>query len=137
MYQISAEPAKVAQVDNTLIKVNGTTVDWRRFDSGANVVCVLASGDVQVGGIDSSPLAMAASQRVPIEVSLLISKLGNSGALVAKKSITKPKDLIGKRITAPLIPITHYSLLPAPRHWGIEPGQVQITDLQLLVITAT
>lgn len=69
---------------------------------------------------------MAASQQVPIEVFLLASKLGNSEALVVKKSITKPEDLIGKRIAVPFISTTHYSLLSALKHWGIKPGQVQI-----------
>jgi ABC-type taurine transport system, periplasmic component len=47
---------------------------------------------------------------VPIEVFLLASKLGNSEALVVKKSISKPADLIGKRIAVPFISTTHYSL---------------------------
>ena len=35
-YQTSAEPAKVAQADNTFAKESGATVDWRKFDSGAS-----------------------------------------------------------------------------------------------------
>ena len=97
-YQTSAEPAKVAQADNTFAKASGANVDWRKFDSGASVVRALASGDVQIGNIGSSPLAVAASQQVPIEVFLLASQLGNSEALVVKKNITKPEDLIGKKI---------------------------------------
>ena len=94
-YQTSAEPAKVAQADNTFAKESGATVDWRKFDSGASIVRALASGDVQIGNLGSSPLAVAASQQVPIEVFLLASKLGNSEALVVK-SLGKPEDLIGK-----------------------------------------
>ena len=52
-YQTSAEPAKVAQADNTFAKTSGATVDWRKFDSGASVVRALASGDVQIGNIGS------------------------------------------------------------------------------------
>lgn len=85
-YQTSAEPAKVAQADNTFARASGATVDWRKFDSGASVVRALASGDVQIGNIGSSPLAVAASQQVPIEVFLLASQLGNSEALVVKKT---------------------------------------------------
>ena len=129
-YQTSAEPAKVAQADNTFAKASGATVDWRKFDSGASIVRALASGDVQIGNLGSSPLAVAATQQVPIEVFLLASKLGNSEALVVKKSITKPQDLIGKRIAVPFISTTHYSLLSALKHWGIKPGQVQILNLQ-------
>ncbi|NIY48204.1 taurine ABC transporter substrate-binding protein [Cedecea colo] len=135
-YQTSAEPAKVAQADNTFAKDSGAKVAWRKFDSGASVVRALASGDVQIGNIGSSSLAVAASQKVPIEVFLLASKLGNSEALVVKKGITDPKDLIGKRIAVPFISTTHYSLLAALKHWGIKPGQVQILNLQPPAIIA-
>lgn len=66
-YQTSAEPAKVAQADNTFAKESGATVAWRKFDSGAGVLRALASGDVQIGNIGSSPLAVAATQQLPIE----------------------------------------------------------------------
>ncbi|HEY3589484.1 MAG TPA: taurine ABC transporter substrate-binding protein [Buttiauxella sp.] len=135
-YQTSAEPAKVAQADNTFAKDSGAKVEWRKFDSGASVVRALASGDVQIGNIGSSPLAVAASQNVPIEVFLLASQLGNSEALVVKKGITHPKDLIGKRIAVPFISTTHYSLLAALKHWGIKPGQVEILNLQPPAIIA-
>ena len=135
-YQTSAEPAKVAQADKTFEKLSGAKPDWRKFDSGASIVRALASGDVQIGNLGSSPLAVAASQQVPIEVFLLASQLGNSEALVVKKTITKPEDLIGKRIAVPFISTTHYSLLAALKHWGIKPGQVQILNLQPPAIIA-
>lgn len=135
-YQTSAEPAKVAQADDTFAKESGASVDWRKFDSGSSVVRALASGYVQIGNIGSSPLAVAASQQVPIEVFLLASQLGSSEALVVKKSISKPDDLIGKRIAVPFISTTHYSLLAALKHWGIKPGQVQIVNLQPPAIIA-
>lgn len=135
-YQTSAEPAKVAQADNTFAAESGATVDWRKFDSGASVLRALASGDVQIGNIGSSPLAVAATQQLPVEAFLLASQLGNSEALVVKKSISDPKDLIGKRIAVPFISTTHYSLLAALKHWGIKPTQVQLVNLQPPAIIA-
>lgn len=135
-YQTSAEPAKVAQADSTFENASGATVDWRKFDSGASIVRALASGDVQIGNLGSSPLAVAASQQVPVEVFLLASKLGSSEALVVKKNIHTPTDLIGKRIAVPFISTTHYSLLAALKHWGIKPDQVQIINLQPPAIMA-
>lgn len=136
-YQTSAEPAKVAQADSTFENASGATVDWRKFDSGASIVRALASGDVQIGNLGSSPLAVAASQQVPVEVFLLASKLGSSEALVVKKNIHTPTDLIGKRIAVPFISTTHYSLLAALKHWGIKPDQVQIINLQPPAIIAS
>ena len=135
-YQTSAEPAKVAQADNTFAKESGAKVDWRKFDSGSSVIRALASGDVQIGNIGSSPLAVAASQGLPVEVFLLASQLGNSEALVVKKGISSPQDLIGKRIAVPFISTTHYSLLAALKHWGIKPDQLQIVNLQPPAIIA-
>ncbi|GLR07845.1 taurine ABC transporter substrate-binding protein [Mixta theicola] len=135
-WQTSAEPAKVAQADNTFAQQSGAQVNWRKFDSGSSVVRALASGDVQIGNIGSSPLAVAASQKLPIEVFLLASQLGSSEALVVNKKITSPQDLIGKRIAVPFISTTHYSLLAALKHWGIKPGQLQIINLQPPAIIA-
>ncbi|PIJ51220.1 taurine ABC transporter substrate-binding protein [Erwinia sp. OLTSP20] len=135
-WQTSAEPAKVAQADNTFEKLSGAHVDWRKFDSGASIVRALASGDVQIGNLGSSPLAVAATQNLPIEVFLLASRLGDSEALVVKKEIRTPQDLIGKRIAVPFISTTHYSLLAALKHWGIKPEQLQIINLQPPAIIA-
>ena len=135
-YQTSAEPAKVAQADGSFAKESGASVDWRKFDSGAGVLRALASGDVQIGNIGSSPLAVAAAQKLPIEAFLLASQLGNSEALVVKKNIITPNDLIGKRIAVPFISTTHYSLLAALKHWGIKPSQVQLVNLQPPAIIA-
>ncbi|GJA06741.1 taurine ABC transporter substrate-binding protein [Aeromonas caviae] len=135
-YQTSAEPAKVAQADNSFARESGATVDWRKFDSGASVVRALASGDVQIGNIGSSPLAVAASQNLPIEVFLLASKLGESEALVVKQGLAKPEDLAGKRIVVPYTSTTHYSLLAALKHWNVDPATLQIVNLQPPAIIA-
>ncbi|STM78547.1 taurine transporter substrate binding subunit [Escherichia coli] len=55
---------------------------------------------------------------------------------MVKKTISKPEDLIGKRIAVPFISTTHYSLLAALKHWGIKPGQVEIVNLQPPAIIA-
>ncbi|WP_279026197.1 taurine ABC transporter substrate-binding protein [Gibbsiella quercinecans] len=135
-YQTSAEPAKVAQAENSFAKASGASVDWRKFDSGSSVLRAMASGDVQIGNIGSSPLAVAASQKLPIEVFLIASQLGSSEALVVKPEIKTPQDLIGKRIAVPFISTTHYSLLASLKHWGIKPEQVQILNLQPPAIVA-
>ncbi|PJG58724.1 taurine ABC transporter substrate-binding protein [Aeromonas cavernicola] len=135
-YQTSAEPAKVAQADNTFARTSGAKVQWLKFDSGASVVRALASGDVQIGNIGSSPLAVAANQQVPIEVFLLAAKLGNSEALVVKPGIDSPAALRGKRIAVPFTSTTHYSLLAALKHWRVAPASVEIVNLQPPAITA-
>lgn len=135
-YQTAAEPAKLAQAENDVAGTSGATVNWRKFDSGSAVLRALASGDVQIGNIGSSPLAVAASQKLPVEAFLIASQLGQSEALVVKKEIRSPQDLIGKRIAVPFISTTHYSLLSALKHWGIKPDQLTIINLQPPAIAA-
>ena len=35
--------------------------------------------------------------------------------------IEKPEDLVGKTVAVPFVSTTHYSLLAALKHWGIDP----------------
>lgn len=79
---------------------------------------------------------MAASQNVPIEVFLLASQLGSSEALVVKQDLPSPAALAGKRIAVPFTSTTHYSLLAALRHWGVDPASLQIVNLQPPAIIA-
>src|SRR5690606_4773580 len=65
-YQTGIDPTKVAQADGAYEQAIGQKIDWRRFNSGAEVVTAIASGDVQIGNLGSSPLAAAASRNLPI-----------------------------------------------------------------------
>lgn len=104
------------------------TIDWRKFDSGSGVLRALASGDVQIGNIGSSrPLAVAASQKLPIEVFFIAAQLGSAEALVVTNSINSAQGLIGKRIVVPFISTAYYSLLASLKHWDIKPEQVKFS----------
>ena len=81
-YQTSAEPAKVAQADNTFAKESGAKVDWRKFDSGASVVRALASGDVQIGVIGSSPLTAAVSRGVDLQLFWIIDDINEADVVL-------------------------------------------------------
>ena len=94
-YQTSAEPAKVAQADNTFAKASGANVDWRKFDSGAAIVRALASGDVQIGNLGSSPLAVAATQQLPIEA--FLGARGPAPGVVAPASRCRLKSSCWRR----------------------------------------
>jgi taurine transport system substrate-binding protein len=130
-YQYGADPAKLAQASAAYEKATGWTINWRRFDTGADVVAALASGDIQIGDVGSSPFAAAVSRGVPIEAVVLNALTGGSEALVVRNGahIDKPQDLIGKTIATPFVSTAHYSLLAALKHWGIRPDQVHIVNL--------
>lgn len=131
-YQTVVEPSKVAQADGLYEKALGATIDWRKFDSGADVIAAIASGAVDIGYVGSSPLAAAASQKLPIETIFVVGLIGESEALVARNgsNVTKVADLAGKKVAVPFVSTTHYSLLAALKHEGVDPKGVEILNLR-------
>lgn len=130
-YQTTVDPAKVAQADGAYEKASHAKIDWRKFDSGAEVITAVASGDVQIGYVGSSPLAAAATRQLPIQTFLIATQIGDAEALVARNGagIAKPEDLVGKKIAVPFVSTGHYSLLAALKHWKIDPSKVTILNL--------
>lgn len=137
-YQTVVEPAKVAQADGLYEKATGKAIDWRKFDSGAEVITAVASGDIQIGYVGSSPLAAAASRELPVETFFIAAEIGTAEALVVRNGagVGKPADLVGKKVAVPFVSTTHYSLLAALKHWGIDAKKVEIINLRPPEITA-
>ena len=131
-YQTGVDPSKIAQASQAYEKNTHQKIIWKKFDTGSDVINALASGDVDIGNIGSSPFAAASSKNLPIEAFLIASKLGSSEALVVhnNESIKTPQDLVGKKIAVPFVSTTHYSLLSALKKWGISEQQVQIVNLR-------
>ncbi|UIJ77216.1 taurine ABC transporter substrate-binding protein [Acinetobacter sp. SH20PTE14] len=137
-YQTGVDPSKVAQANGDYEKDSQQKIEWKKFDTGADVVNALASGDVSIGNIGTSPLAAAASRDLPIEVFFVAAKLGASEALVVsnKSGIQKPEDLKGKTIAVPFVSTAHYSLLSALKHWNLSESDVKIINLRPPEISA-
>ena len=131
-YQTGIDPSKVPQADGLYEQAIGEKIDWRRFNSGPEVVTAIASGDVQIGNLGSSPLAAAASRNLPIVAFIVSAQINSSEALVVRNGshIDAPKDLIGKTIATPFVSTSHYSLLGALKHWGLDTKQVKVVNLQ-------
>ncbi|WP_263261425.1 taurine ABC transporter substrate-binding protein [Pseudomonas sp. RIT-PI-S] len=137
-YQTGIDPSKVPQADGTYEKSIGEKIDWLRFNSGSEVVTALASGGVQIGNLGSSPLAAAASRKLPIVAFIVSAQINSSEQLVVRNGsgITKPEDLVGKTIATPFVSTSHYSLLGALKHWGLDATKVKVVNLQPLEIAA-
>lgn len=137
-YQTTVDPAKVAQADGAYEKATGSKISWRKFDNGADVITAIASGDVQIGYLGSSPLTAAATRKVPVETFLIATQIGAAEALVARNGsgINSPQDLIGKKIAVPFVSTGHYSLLAALKYWKIDPAKVTILNLAPPAIAA-
>ncbi|WP_338107373.1 taurine ABC transporter substrate-binding protein [Pseudomonas nitroreducens] len=102
------------------------------------VVAAIASGDVQLGNLGSSPLAAATSRGLPIVAFIVSAQINAAEALVVRNGskIEKPEDLVGKTIATPFVSTSHYSLLGALKHWNIDPGKVKIVNLNPTEIAA-
>ncbi|WP_018150105.1 taurine ABC transporter substrate-binding protein [Leeia oryzae] len=130
-YQYGADPAKLAQIEGRYEKATGWKINWKRFDSGADIVTAIASGDVQIGNIGSSPLAASTSRGLPIKAFVVNALTGGSEALVVRNGagISKPQDFAGKTIATPFVSTAHYSLLSALKHWKVDPTKTKIVNL--------
>ncbi|WP_317203892.1 taurine ABC transporter substrate-binding protein [Janthinobacterium sp.] len=137
-FQTVVEPSKVAQADGEYEKASGWKINWKKFSSGGDVITAVASGDIQIGYVGSSPLAAAATRGLPIETILVAAEIGGAEALVVRNGsgILKPQDLAGKKIAVPFVSTTHYSLLAALKHWQIDPKSVRILNLRPTEIAA-
>ena len=137
-YQTTVDPAKVAQANGAYEKATGSKISWRKFDNGADVITAIASGDVQIGYLGSSPLTAAATRKLPVETFLIATQIGAAEALIARNGsgINGPQDLIGKKIAVPFVSTGHYSLLAALKHWNIDPAKVTILNLAPPAIAA-
>lgn len=137
-YQTGIEPAKAALADGLYEKATGAKINWRKFDNGAELVRALASGDVDVANLGSSVAAAGASRKLPLQTFLVAAQLGTSEALVVRNGagISKPSDLVGKTIAVPFVSTSHYSLLSAFRHWGVDATKVKVINLRISEIAA-
>lgn len=137
-YITGIDPIKLPIAEGTFDKALGQKVDWRQFEAGPAVLAAMASGDVQIGNLGSSPLAAAASRKMPLVAFIVASQIQSSEALVVRNGsgINSPQDLIGKKIAVPFVSTSHYSLLGALKHWGLDSRQVTVVNLTPAQITA-
>ncbi|WP_164674278.1 ABC transporter substrate-binding protein, partial [Pseudomonas viridiflava] len=100
----------------------------RRFNNGPEIVTTIASVELQIRKLGSSTLAAAASRNLPIVAFIVSAQINTSEALVVRNGshIDAPKDLIGKTIATPFVSTSHYSLLGALKHWGLDTRQVKV-----------
>ncbi len=127
----SPTPMQVARAEGAFDAATGWTIEWRQFGSGTEVIAAMASGDVQVAELGSSPLSIGTSQGLEIQLFMIAQGLGTAESLIAKadSGVTKVEDLKGKRIAVPVGSTAHYSLMGALTHAGIAETDVTIMNL--------
>ncbi|QCN99969.1 taurine ABC transporter substrate-binding protein (plasmid) [Azospirillum argentinense] len=127
-YQTDALPSSVAIANGDFAKATGAEIDFRKFNSGADIFAAIAAGDVQVGYVGSSPFAAAVSRGLDVKAFYLASSSGTDEALVVRNGsgIETPADLKGKKLAAAPVSTDHYQLLAVLKQEKLSERDAQV-----------
>lgn len=125
-------PFRVSQAAGAVEKATGYKVNWKMFGGGGDVIKAMASGEIPIGEVGSSPIASAAAQGLDLQVVWILDDINNAEQLVvsSKSGITDMADLKGKKIATPFVSTAHYQLIYAMGKKGLKPTDVQILNLR-------
>lgn len=131
-------PVQMAAHDGKLAAATGWNIDWRKFASGTDVISAMASGDVLLAELGSSPFAIGATQGVDFEAFMLDYVIGEAESLIVRNGtdINSLADLKGKRVATPIGSTAHFSLMGALKHAGIADKDLTIMGMPPDQITA-
>jgi taurine transport system substrate-binding protein len=131
-------PYEAASADGRFQKATGWNIEWRKFNSGAEVNAAMASGAIVISELGSVPLAAGASQGVDYELFLIGKAIGASESLIVRNGagIDKPADLKGKKIAVPVGSTAHFSLMGALKMWNLGDKDVQVIGMSPPEISA-
>jgi taurine transport system substrate-binding protein len=125
-------PLRLVMESGEVEKATGYKINWRMFGGGGDVIRAMASGDVQMGEVGSSPLTAAASQGQDIKLFWISADIADAEALVARNgsNINSLADLKGKRVGVPFVSTAHYQLMAALKTAGVDTRQVNVSNMR-------
>jgi taurine transport system substrate-binding protein len=131
-HQDMVVPFRVLIDTGELEKATGYKISWKKFTGGGDVIRAMASGDVQIGEVGSSPAATAASQGLDVQVFWILDDIANAEQLVARNgsNVNSIADLKGKKIGVPFVSTTHYQLLFALKDAGVDPKSATVLNMR-------
>lgn len=113
-------------------KEMGVNVNFREFDTGAQMTAVMASGDVQVSySLGLIPFSSAVTQGVPLKAVGIADSYSEVENLVIRNGtdINSPRDLKGKIVGVPYGTTSHYKLMGILEKSGIKQTQLKLIDM--------
>ena len=125
-------PSQAAVASGEFEKATGWKIEWRKFGSGAEVIAAMASGDIKISELGSSPLAIGATQGIDYQLFAISDIIGAAESLIARdgSGITKVEDLKGKKVGVPLGSTAHYSLMGAMKNAGLAATDVEVLGMK-------
>ncbi|MDR1678146.1 MAG: ABC transporter substrate-binding protein [Deltaproteobacteria bacterium] len=108
-----------------------TKIEYIKFDVGRDVNAAFAGGSLDIGIIGTPPGTAGLVNNLPYKIFYLHDIIGESEALVVKKSsnVNTILDLKGKVIASPFGSTSHFSLLSALKQNNINPNDLKILDI--------
>ena len=125
-------PLRLVMESGEVGKATGYKINWRMFSGGGDVIRAMASGDVQMGEVGSSPLTAAASQGQDIKAFWVSADIADAEALVVRNGsgVNSLKDLKGKRVGVPFVSTAHYQLMAALKHDGVAGKELNVMNMR-------
>ena len=125
-------PLRLVMESGEVEKATGYKINWRMFSGGGDVIRAMASGDVQMGEVGSSPLTAAASQGQDIKAFWVSADIADAEALVVRNGsgVNSLKDLKGKRVGVPFVSTAHYQLMAALKHDGVAGKELNVMNMR-------
>jgi taurine transport system substrate-binding protein len=130
-HQDMVDPFRVIQAAGVVEKATGYQINWKMFGGGGDVIKAMASGQVPIGEVGSSPATAAAAQGLDLQVIWILDDIVDAEQLVARNgtNINSLADLKGKKVATPFVSTAHYQLMFALRKAGIS-KEVQILNMR-------
>lgn len=110
-------------------KALGTKIEWVQFPSGAAALTALASKQVDISRLGSTPTVAAISRGLPVEMIALSGLIATSERLIARSQIGTIADLKGKKIAFPPGSTAHFALMAALKVNNIAANQVTLLGM--------
>ena len=125
-------PLRLVMESGEVEKATGYKINWRMFSGGGDVIRAMASGDVQMGEVGSSPLTAAASQGQDIKAFWVSADIADAEALVVRNGsgVNSLKDLKGKRVGVPFVSTAHYQMMAALKHDGVAGKELNVMNMR-------
>lgn len=125
-------PMRALMASGELEKATGYKINWKMFTGGGDVIKAMASGEVPIGEVGSSPATAAIAQGMDMQIIWILDDIGNAEQLIARNGsgINSVQDLKGKKVATPFVSTTHYHLLAALKDAGVNPKEVQILNMR-------
>ncbi len=128
-YQLVYGPWKANMEKLKKEGLGGKSIEFFQFNSGTEVINAMASGSIDISLNGSSPTAAGYSRGVDMQVVYIYDNINNAEALVVRKNIKAPQDMVGKTIAVPFGSTTHFHMMFALEQLGLDAKKVNVIDM--------